>query len=185
VRVTPIDQLKPYDRKKRRWHVVIETPKGSHNKYKYDERLGALRLSTVLPEGMAFPYDFGFLPGTQGGDGDPLDVLLLMDEPAFPGCIIPARLIGVMEAEQSESNEQTMDNHRLVAVPLKCKIYRDCKSLKDLNNERLHEIEQFFVSYNRTRGKRFKVKRIRGPSKADRLARDAIKRLRRGHQRHG
>jgi inorganic pyrophosphatase len=180
VRATRIDQLKSYDRKKRRWHVVIETPKGSHNKYKFDERLGALRLSTVLPEGMAFPYDFGFLPGTVGGDGDPLDMLLLMDEPAFPGCVIPARLIGIIEAEQNETDQRELtDNHRLVAVPLKCKVYADCKSLKKLNDQRLHEIEQFFVSYNRTRGKCFKVKRIGGPKRAEKFARDA-KRPRRG-----
>src|SRR3954464_1347000 len=111
--------LRPFDAKRSHWHVVIETPKGSHNKYKYDERLGALCLSTVLPEGMSFPYDFGFLPGTIGDDGDPLDVLLLMDEPAFPGCVIPARLIGVFESEQSDNGETPGDNHRLVAVPLK------------------------------------------------------------------
>jgi inorganic pyrophosphatase len=173
--MTNIGMLAPYDVKKDRWHVVIETPKGSPNKYKYDERLGVLRLSTVLPEGMAFPYDFGFLPGTVGGDGDPLDVLLLMDKPAVPGCVIPARLIGIIEAEQAEEDEKKADNHRMVAVPLKCKVYSDCKNLKDLNGDRLHEIEQFFVSYNRMRGKCFKVNNIGGPRRAERFAREAIK----------
>jgi inorganic pyrophosphatase len=183
IQSTPsIANLRPYDRDKNRWHVVIETPKGSHNKYKYDDDLAALRLSTVLPEGMAFPYDFGFLPGTVGGDGDPLDVLLLMDEPAFPGCVIPSRLIGVIEAEQAEADKGATDNHRIVAVPLKCKVYSDCKSLKKLNGDRLHEIEQFFVSYNRTRGKCFKVTHIGGPRRAERFARDAIKRH---HRRRG
>jgi inorganic pyrophosphatase len=66
--------------------VIIETPKGSRNKYAYDPEEHIFGLKTVLPAGMAFPYDFGFVPSTMGGDGDPLDVLVLMDEAAFPGC---------------------------------------------------------------------------------------------------
>jgi inorganic pyrophosphatase len=77
--------------------VIIETPKGCRNKYKYDPEFGAFKLSKVLPEGMVFPYDFGFIPGTKADDGDPIDVLLLMDQPAFPGCVIESRLIGVLE----------------------------------------------------------------------------------------
>src|SRR5690348_7042755 len=95
-----IAELAPYDEKAKVWRVVIETPKGSHNKYNFDEELGLFVLGGVLPEGMSFPYDFGFLPGTLGEDGDPLDVLLLMDQPAFSGCVVPSRLIGVIEAEQ-------------------------------------------------------------------------------------
>src|ERR1700710_551126 len=97
-----IDELKPFDEKDEQWRVVIETPKGSHNKYRFDEQLGVFMLAGVLPEGMAFPYDFGFLPRTVGEDGDPLDVLLLMDAPAFCGCVVPSRLVGVIEAEQTE-----------------------------------------------------------------------------------
>src|SRR5205807_404345 len=82
-------------------HVIIETPKGSRNKFKYDPEHGLFKLSGVLPLGAVFPYDFGFVPSTTGGDGDPLDVLVLMDEPAFAGCLVPGRLIGVIEAEQS------------------------------------------------------------------------------------
>ena len=66
-------------------NVVIETPRGSRNKFAYDEKLGVIRLKKVLPAGMDFPYDFGFVPSTKGDDGDPLDALLLMDEPAHPG----------------------------------------------------------------------------------------------------
>src|SRR5262249_48838831 len=86
------------------WHLnaVIDTPKGSRNKYKFDEQHGQWRLSKVLPAGHSFPCDFGFLPSTRGEDGDPVDVLLLADEPTFPGCVVPARLIGVLEAEQTE-----------------------------------------------------------------------------------
>jgi hypothetical protein len=77
--------------------VIIETPKGSRNKYAFDPEERIFALKKVLPAGMAFPYDFGFVPSTRGGDGDPLDVLVLMDEPAFPGCKITCRVIGVIE----------------------------------------------------------------------------------------
>src|SRR5579863_7953432 len=80
--------------------VIIETPKGSRNKYAFDPALGAFVLRKVLPAGMAFPYDFGFVPATIGGDGDPLDVLVLMDEPAFPGCVLKCRLVGVIRGRQ-------------------------------------------------------------------------------------
>lgn len=78
--------------------VIIETPRGSRNKYNFDPDQKIFTLKKVLPAGMVFPYDFGFIPDTRGGDGDPLDVLVLMDEPAVPGCLVPIRLIGVIEA---------------------------------------------------------------------------------------
>src|SRR5438876_43986 len=96
-------------------NVVIETPQGSRNKFTFDEELCLFKLGGVLPLGAAFPFDFGFLPDTMGQDGDPLDVLVLMDEPAFPGCLVPARLIGVIEAEQTEKGK-TERNDRLIAV---------------------------------------------------------------------
>src|SRR3982750_3841183 len=94
-----IDRLRPYDDGEEVWYVVVETPKGSHNKYQFDPALGGFILKGVLPEGMSFPYDFGFLPSTLGEDGDPLDVLVLSDEPAFCGCVVPARLIGIRSEE--------------------------------------------------------------------------------------
>ena len=78
--------------------VVIETPKSSRNKYDYNPECDCLELATVLPEGMSFPYDFGFAPSTLGDDGDPIDILVLMDAPVVPGCIIRARLIGAIDA---------------------------------------------------------------------------------------
>jgi inorganic pyrophosphatase len=85
--------------------VVIETPKGSRNKYAYDPAKRAFKLSKVLAEGMMFPYDFSFVPGTKSADGDPLDVLVLMDAPTFPGCMLDCELIGVIEAEQEENEK--------------------------------------------------------------------------------
>jgi inorganic pyrophosphatase len=177
---TSVAELEPYDEKREQWRVVIETPKGSHNKYAFDKDLGMFQLKDVLPEGMVFPYDFGFLPGTLGDDGDPVDVLLLMDEPAFCGCVIPSRLIGVIEAEQTETGGKSERNDRLVAVPVKSRVYSDCASLKDINDHRLDEIEQFFVSYNRIDGKKFKVLDTAGPRKAEELARAGMKRFSKG-----
>jgi inorganic pyrophosphatase len=84
--------------------VVIETPKGSRNKYAFDEQKRIFTLKRVLPAGMAFPYDFGFVPSTLADDGDPVDVLVVMDEPAFPGCLVKCRIIGIIEGEQGEKN---------------------------------------------------------------------------------
>src|SRR5262249_51785493 len=96
-------------------NVVIETPKGSRNKFAFDEKREIFRLKTVLPVGMAFPYDFGFLPSTKADDGDPVDVLVLMDEPAFPGCLLQGRVIGVIEGEEGSKIEKVR-NDRIVAV---------------------------------------------------------------------
>src|SRR5215212_9852523 len=111
----PVSGLQAFDPDSGDLNVIIETPKGQRNKFKYDEKSGLYKLGGVLPAGAVFPFDFGFAPSTLGGDGDPLDVLLLMDEPAFAGCLVPARLVGVIEAEQTEKGN-TARNDRLIAV---------------------------------------------------------------------
>ena len=112
----PLTRLPARDGKDGDWNVVVETPKGCRNKFKFDEAAGLFRLGGVLPAGAVFPFDFGYLPATQGDDGDPLDVLILMDEPAFPGCVVAARLVGVIEAEQTEKGGRPERNDRLIAV---------------------------------------------------------------------
>ena len=153
--------------------VVIETPKGCRNKFKYAEEKKAFKLNGILPIGSSFPYDFGFIPSTKAQDGDPIDVLLLMDEPAFPGCLIDARLVGVIEAEQTE-NGQTIRNDRLIAVATHSKDYSDLRSLRDVNPHLIEEIQHFFVSYNETRGKRFKPLGVHGPKRAMKLLEQSI-----------
>jgi len=177
-----IQQLRPYDAREHVWQ--IETPRGSRNKYTFDPSLGLFMLGGILPEGMSFPYDFGFLPATLADDGDPIDVLLLMDEPAFCGCVVPARLIGVIEARQTERDGTTERNDRLIAVPVEARTLSDCRSVKDLNDRRLKEIEEFFVSYNRVRGKRFKVIAIHAGKRAERLAHDGEAAYRKRHRSH-
>src|SRR5271154_6416335 len=85
--------------------VIVETPKGSRNKYAFDQEDRIFGLKKVLPAGMTFPYDFGFVPSTLADDGDPVDVLVLMDEPAFPGCLLECRLIGVIQGEQGKGKK--------------------------------------------------------------------------------
>src|SRR2546430_14595761 len=86
--------------------VIVETPKGSRNKYAFDVDERVFTLKKVLPVGMAFPYDFGFIPSTRAEDGDPVDVLVLMDEPAFAGCLLACRPIGIIEGEQKEGTRK-------------------------------------------------------------------------------
>ena len=156
-------------------NVVIETPRGSRNKYKYDERLGLFRLHAVLPAGVAFPYDFGFVPQSKAPDGDPIDVLLLMDQPAFAGCVVPARLVGVIEAEQKEKGQKRIRNDRLVAVAEDAHDYRDLQTIGDINDNLLQELEHFFVSYNEAKGREFRFLRTQGPKHALKLLKTALK----------
>lgn len=155
------------------WNVIVDTPKGSRNKYKYDEADGLWRLSKVLPLGASFPFDFGFIPSTRGEDGDPLDVLVLLDEPAFPGCIVPARLIGILEAEQTQE-EKTIHNDRLVAVietPYNPPAFH---TLEEMNPQDLIEIEHFFVSYNQMEGREFRPLGRHGPERAQQVMEAAM-----------
>jgi inorganic pyrophosphatase len=159
-------------------HVLIDTPRGSGNKYKYDEQLHAFRISRILPAGMHFPYDFGFVPGTCAEDGDPLDVLVLLDQPTFPGCLVTTRLIGGIRARQREGGRM-IRNDRLIAVPETPVNPARIRSIRSLHLEQLREIEHFFVSYNEAQGRELKIAARFGASTAQRLLSAAI----RAHQK--
>lgn len=146
-------------------HVVIETPKGSANKYAYSETFGTFLFKMVLPEGTSFPYDFGLIPSTKGADGDPLDILVLLDAPAFPGCVLEARLLGVIEAEQRERDGTWQRNDRLIGVASKARTHAHVQALSDLRPGMLDEVEAFFAHYNQLAGKEFRVVR-RGDAEA-------------------
>ena len=154
-------------------NVVVETPKGQRNKIKYDEKRGIFRLAKVLPAGAVFPFDFGFVPSTVGGDDDPLDVLLLMDEPVVPGCLVFARLIGVIEAEQTQDGT-TKRNDRLLAVAVESKAHADVKSLDDVSDSLLDQIEHFFISYHAIEGHTYKPIGRHGPDRAEKIVREAL-----------
>jgi inorganic pyrophosphatase len=154
--------------------VVVETPKGSRNKVAFDPELEAFKLKGVLPEGHSFPYDFGFVPSTLAADGDPLDVLLLLDAPAFPGCVVEARLLGALEIEQHETDGTVQRNDRLVAVAAHSREHNHLHSLTDLSSDMLHEVEHFFHSYNEAKGGEIKVLRRVGPERAHQLLTQAL-----------
>lgn len=153
------------DVKKCTCRAIIETRKGRRNKFDYDPESNLFRLGGLLPEGMSFPFDFGFIPSTRGGDGDPLDVMVLMDEPAHVGCLLDVRVVGVMEAEQSDE-AGTIDNDRLLAVSIHSYAHDHVTSIDDINKSILDQLEAFFVSYNKQRGKKFKVTKRGGPKRA-------------------
>ncbi len=172
---TALDQLPAHaSHSAHRIHVVVETPKGSRNKVAYDPDLQAFRLKGVLPEGHSFPYDFGFVPSTKAADGDPLDMLLLLDAPTFPGCVVEARLIGALELEQHENDGRTVRNDRLLAVAADSHEHKSIHALADLSRDLLHEIEHFFSSYNAAHGGSIRVLRRVGPERAHTLLKHAL-----------
>jgi inorganic pyrophosphatase len=161
-------KLNAFDRKSGNLNVIVDTPKGCRNKYAFDFETNAYKLKAVLPHGAIFPFDFGSIPGTVAADGDPVDILVLMDEPAFVGCLVEARLLGVIEADQTEDGK-TERNDRLIAVAAESHTHASLKSLYKLDSTLIREIEHFFVSYNEVRGKKFKPKAHKGPAAAKRL----------------
>ena len=165
-------ELKPVDKEDGLLQVIIETPKGSRNKFAYDPDQKIFALKKVLPAGMVFPYDFGFLPRTLAPDGDPIDVLLLMDEPAFPGIVVRARLIGVIEGEQLDGKKK-IRNDRLLAVAEANHLYADIKNHTDLPDLFMKELEEFFVNYHRLQGKEYKLLGCKSIQAANRLIKDA------------
>ena len=154
--------------------VIVETPKGSRNKYAFDSEERIFALKKVLPAGMAFPYDFGFVPSTTGGDGDPLDVLVLMDEPAFPGCKLTCRIVGVIEGEQGDKKD-TERNDRVIAVEEGNHSYAHVKRIDDLGKQFEKELEEFFVNYHRLSGKEYRILALKGPAAARRCVKQARK----------
>jgi inorganic pyrophosphatase len=158
-----------YDKKSGDLRAVIETPKDSRNKYRYNASCDCFELATTLPDGMAFPFDFGFIPSTLGDDGDPLDVLVLMDAPVIAGCMLHCRAIGVIEAREKEKGKRWEENDRLIAVASHARTHEGVKSLQQLRPHTLEDIRGFFVDYNRLHDKRFEVRGEHGAHRAEKL----------------
>jgi inorganic pyrophosphatase len=157
--------LLPLTKEPQTIRVIIETPKGSRNKYAFDPELKIFQLKKVLPTGMSFPYDFGFVPSTKADDGDPLDVLVLMDEPAFTGCLLQCRPVGVIEGQQGKKKDKER-NDRLVAVEQDNHSYSHVKHVRDLGKKFVQELEEFFVNYHELTGKKYKILNVKGPAEA-------------------
>jgi inorganic pyrophosphatase len=154
--------------------AVIETPSGSGNKVKFDPELSAYRLDRVLPAGMVFPFEFGFIPRTVAEDGDPLDVIVLLDSPVQTGTVVLTRLIGIIEGEQQDRGSRTWErNDRLVGVAGGPKGHAAMHSLRDLDPFRLESIESFFKTYHQLDGDKFRVTARSGVAAADAAIRKA------------
>jgi len=153
-------------------HAIVEATRGSRNKFKYEPDARIFLLDSVLPAGATFPFDFGFVPSTKAEDGDPLDVLILMDEAAFVGAVVPARLVGAIQAEQTEEGE-TFRNDRLISIASSSHTYRGIDTLDALPPNLVDEIEHFWISYNEIKGKTFKPIGRVGPRGAKHLVNEA------------
>jgi inorganic pyrophosphatase len=122
--------------------VVVEIPKGSRNKYELDHETGHIMLDRMLFTSMQYPADYGFIEGTLGGDGDPLDALVFVGEPTFPGCRIRVRAIGVFKMTDEKGPDE-----KILCVPLKDPGWSQITDLHDMNENLLNEIEHFFQVY--------------------------------------
>lgn len=127
--------------------VMIEIPRGSRNKYEYDHERRILRLDRVLYSSVHYPTDYGFVPGTLSGDGDPLDVLVVVDEPTFPGCHMRARPIGTLTMIDEKGTDE-----KILAVPEDDPRYKEIRDLSDLPDHWPREIAAFFRTYKELQG---------------------------------
>jgi len=154
--------------------VIVESPKGSRNKYKYLPDYNIFECGPSLKGGLTWPFDFGFIPSTLAEDGDPLDVIILMDAPAFPGCLVHCKILGVIEAQQVEDGT-TIRNDRIIAVHDQSISNGDIESWKDLQSSFRDEIELFFNMYMSAKGKMFEILGWRDSSVAFKVIEKAIK----------
>jgi len=138
-------------------NAIIESPKGSGHKYDYEPEMRCFKLKKILPAGLVFPFDFGFIPNTKGEDGDPLDVIVISEIQSFPGCCMDCRIIGAIKAEQTERNGDKMRNDRYLAIPDVSQLFKEIKDVNGLPEDIITQIENFFKNYNDQAGKRFEV----------------------------
>lgn len=151
-------------------NVLIEIPAGSKNKYEFDKDMGAFALDRVLYASVQYPFDYGFIPNTLAADGDPLDGMVIMDQPTFPGCVIAARPIGMLEMIDGGDRDE-----KLLCVPAKDPRYADVKTLKDIASHRLDEIAEFFRTYKNLEKKVTEIQEWQEADKVGSLLKECIK----------
>jgi inorganic pyrophosphatase len=142
------------------FHVVIEAPRGSVLKLKYEPKWDAMSVSRPLPLGVVFPYDWGFVPSTGGPDGDPLDAMVLWDVPAYPGVVVQCRAIGVLQVEQNRRNHDPSErirNDRIIAIPLQARREQGIADLQGVPERVRRELEQFAVAATALEGKDVRI----------------------------
>jgi inorganic pyrophosphatase len=166
-----ISNLPAFDETTGAANAVVEAVRGTRTKFKFHPELGLFVHDSVLPAGAVHPFDFGFVPSTHAEDGDPIDVLILADEPAFVGAVVPVRLIGAITAKQRERSGSVERNDRLIGVAVHSVTFRDVRKLDDLPSPLIAQIEHYWVSYNELKGKEFTPLERVGPRAAANLIR--------------
>ncbi|GAB4311856.1 MAG: inorganic diphosphatase [Candidatus Bipolaricaulota bacterium] len=155
--------------------ALIEVPKGSRNKYEYDERSGQLRLDRVLYSPLHYPADYGFILGTLAEDGDHLDALVVTYEPTFPGCLVPVRPVGVLDMRDEKGRDQ-----KILAVPVVDPRFDEVADLPHLASHFLAEIEHFFQVYKALEAKDTEIYGWAGAEEAQQILAEARRRARGG-----
>ena len=157
-------------------NVIVETPRGTRNKFAYKEKYGVIELRRILRGGMTWPCDFGFIPGTLGDDGDALDVALLIDEPCFPGCLVHARLLGVIGLHKNGD-----ENDRLIACPVSlpgsASTWDEVRDLNDVSPRLVKELEAFLKDYQTFEGNRIELTGLRDADSALQTVHDAVRKF--------
>lgn len=151
--------------------VFVEIPKGSRNKYEYDKERQVIKFDRMLFSSVQYPTDYGFIPETLGLDGDPLDALVLLGEPTFPGCLIETRPIGVFCMRDDKGQDE-----KILSVPLQDPQWNHLKKLKDVPPHLLKEIEHFFSVYKELEGKKVQVQGWKDKAQAEKVIKDCAAR---------
>lgn len=168
-----IHRIKPFNKDKSCWNVIIETPKGSNVKYALDEATGLLTVKKALPEGMVFPFNFGMIPGTVADDGDPIDVLVFNEEQLVAGCVLHVKPIGVIKAEQSDGKKMVR-NDRIIGQAIPREAPTELEEIK-LTDKVVSQVEFFFKAYNAAYKEKFEVLGTGSAKKATELVKVAAK----------
>jgi inorganic pyrophosphatase len=149
---------------------MVESPRGATVKFKYDLANNVMTISRPLPEGLVYPYDWGFIPSTRAQDGDPLDAVIVWDGKSYPGVVIPCRVIGALLASQINlKTRRRVRNDRIVALPIEAPRQAHITSVFDLSERERGELEQFFLHTVIFQGKELKMLGWVGPDQATKL----------------
>lgn len=151
------------------FNLVIEMPKNSHNKYEYDEELDIIKIDRVFYTAMALPHDYGFIPQTRSEDGDHLDGIILLDAPAFPGCLVEARPVGVIYMIDSGEKDE-----KIISVPVDDPRYNHIQDLADLGEHFQKELTHYFEHYKDLQGKKVTIERWGDKSEALKVMQESI-----------
>jgi inorganic pyrophosphatase len=164
------------DRSRQMFRVVVESPRHSNVKFKFDPDLGVMTVGRPLALGLRYPFDWGFIPRTKMSDGDPLDAMVFWDGLSYPGVVIACRALAVLEIEQNKKDQSGRErNDRVIAVPFEAPRESSMRALSDLSSRVRKEIEQFFVQSTVFEHKALKILGWRGADAALELIREAAK----------